>query len=379
MNVLLRSSLLVLLSAGCTDRSVTPAQDAEDRIPLGLDGLDAVPGDGLIEEATGEAIFELGRRLFYDTRLSANDTISCASCHEQRFAFADDRELSIGFDGGETGRNSMGLTNTRFYRSGEMFWDHRAKDLQTQVLMPIQDSVEMGLDLDELVAVVSEAEDYPPLFESAFGDVDVDDERIAEGLSAFVRGIVSFGSAYDEGLEVTVDPLRPFYTFTQSENLGKDLFFGRAGCGACHVAGARPPGPPGAPPQDAAAAQIFFMAAPANNGLDASTTDPGFAAVTGLRTDEGKMKSPSLRNVEVTGPYMHDGRFETLADVVRHYDRGVQAHPNLDPRLRAGGPSGPPRRLGLSPMEAGALVDFLETLTDHELLDRPELSDPFGG
>ena len=315
----------------------------------------------------------LGRALFFDTRLSASETVACASCHLQSAAFADPDRLSTGHAGGLTGRNAMSLVNARFYAPGAMFWDERAATLEEQVLLPIQDETEMGRTLDELEQVVAGEPTYAPLFDAAFGDSQVSSDRIGRALAQYVRTLNSGDSPYDRGLLAVGDPREPFPTLDDAQNRGKGLFFGRAGCAACHVAVGNPP--PGAPgPRQAA---VFYIDGPANNGVDdgRGEDDAGVGDVTGLPADDGKMKSPSLRNVAVTGPYMHDGRFDTLAEVIDFYDRGVLPHPNLDPRLR--GPDGQPRRLGLSPQERRDLVRFLESLTDEVFLTNTALADPF--
>ncbi|MFK8111794.1 MAG: cytochrome-c peroxidase, partial [Rubripirellula sp.] len=177
----------------------------------------------------------LGRVLFYDPTLSANGTTSCASCHKQEHAFTDDRKLSIGFDGKAVTRNSMSLVNARYYPNGRMFWDERADSLEAQVLMPIENEIEMGHQLPELVSQLQADPIYPPLFASAFDDGKVTKARISKALSQFVRSIVSFRSRYDLGLAQVADPRDPFPNFTDEENLGKQQFFGRALCSTCHL------------------------------------------------------------------------------------------------------------------------------------------------
>lgn len=307
----------------------------------------------------------LGRVLFYDTSLSVNGTIACASCHKQEEGFSDNRRLSVGFDGGDTGRNSMGLVNSAYYGNGHFFWDERADTLEDQVLLPIQDAVEMGMTLDGLIAVVEDQAYYGPLFQQAFGDEEVTTERIAFALAQFVRAMVSADSAYDEGIAATGDPNMPFENFTEEQNLGKQLFFSAAGnCSICHV-GEAVGGPP---PQPGAARNlaIFQPIMATNNGLDANPQDEGAGG--------GRFKSHSLRNIAVTGPYMHDGRFDTLLEVVEHYDNGVQGGPNTDPRLM---PGGQPQNLGLSNPEKLAVVAFLGTLSDEVIMEDPRFSSPF--
>lgn len=304
----------------------------------------------------------LGRVLFYDVSLSANNTISCASCHQQSNGFSDPDQLSLGFDGERTGRHSMGLANARYYENGHFFWDERAATLEDQVLMPIQDHVEMGMNLEDLVPKLQAQPYYPILFERVFGDSIVTSERISLALAQFVRAMVSHQSKYDVGLSMTNGPApNTLPNFSDLENLGLQIFTDpqRGACAGCHSG----------PLQIGVGAQ--------NNGLDRTTTDPGFGAVTGNQADEGKFKSPSLRNIAVTAPYMHDGRFASLMEVVEHYNSGVQAHPNLDGRLRIGPNNPQPKRLNLSQQEKDALVAFMHTLTDETFLTTELFSDPF--
>ena len=313
----------------------------------------------------------LGRVLFYDTELSSNRTIACASCHDQAHAFADPSQFSEGFLGGHTARNAMAVTDARFYANGRFFWDERAATLEDQVLMPIQNEVEMGLTLDELVARVAAAPYYGALFERAFGDRTVTSGRIARVLAQFSRSLVSYRSKYDTALAATGDVRMPLRGFTAQEEQGKQLFLGRARCGGCHLFNGPPmPGPLGNQ-------AIFFIDVATNNGLDAATGvgDDGVGDQTAIARDMGRFKSPSLRNAALTAPYMHDGRFATLEEVVDHYRTGVLAHPNLDPRLRA--PGGAPLNVDLSDDEAAALVAFLQTLSDDALTRDPWFSDPF--
>lgn len=387
---------LFLLGAGCADPTgdlpapalPDAAHDYSPALPdhfrtATLDRFDNTPADN----PTTDAGATLGRVLFYDRRLSANGETSCASCHDAAAGFSDPRVRSVGFEGEETRRHSMQLINLRWYAREAMFWDERAETLEAQVLMPIQDEVEMGLSLDELVDRVRGADYYAPLFRAAFGDASIDETRIARALAQFVRSIVSFRSRWDEGVAaVGGDIARDFPGFTAEENRGKDIFFGqhdpstRGLCGTCHLVGnplAFVPGGPVPPPGvtlDNTA--VFFMIEPANNGL-IDETDDGCGEVTGLEEDRGEFKAPSLRNIALTAPYMHDGRFETLEQVVAFYDSGVQAHPNLDPALRVLGPGGAPIRLNLTPADRAALVAFLRTLTDDTLATDPRYADPF--
>ena len=297
----------------------------------------------------------LGRVLFYDSNLSGNNTTSCASCHGKEVGFSDDDAFSVGFEGGLTSRNSMGIANARFYENGRFFWDERAASLEDQVLMPIQDHVEMGMTLEELVTKLETEDYYEILFRDAFGDEEVTSNRISLALSQFIRSIVSFNSKYDQGLEQGGNG-ENLPNFTNQENQGLRLF-NQLNCDNCHRT------------------ELFVGDEARNNGLDANLTDNGLGNVTGNANDNGKFKVPSLRNIELTAPYMHDGRFTTLFEVVEHYNSGVQASATLDNRLRGNGNQ--PRRLNLSNADKNALVAFLQTLTDEDLANDPKYTNPF--
>jgi cytochrome c peroxidase len=313
--------------------------------------FDNTPADNPVTDAGAT----LGRVIFHDTRLSASNTVACASCHLQKNAFANPERFSKGHEGKRTDRHAPGLANVRYYARGRFFWDERAKTLEDQILMPIQSKVEMGQNLPGVVDVLSKDEHYAQLFTKAFGDSKITKERLAKAVAQFVRSMVSCRSKYDEGL-AKVDSVRDdFPNYTAQENRGKTLFVQR--CGTCHLPGGQ--------------SAHFFMDRPLNNGLDADIikTDGGVGDITLNRTQVGLFKSPSLRNVELTGPYMHDGRFATLDDVIDHYSKGIKNHPNLDGRAR--------RAQGLDSTQKAALIAFLKTLTDNEFTTDPKFADPF--
>jgi len=209
----------------------------------------------------------------------------------------------------------------------------------------------MGLTLEAVQTKLALTAYYPALFEAAFGSREITGDRVARALAQFVRSLVSTSSKLDRAFGPNGIP-NFAGTFTAQELLGQELYTGRAGCARCHGTTAH------------------IGDAAHNTGLDAMLTDAG--------AGNGRFKSPSLRNVEVRAPYMHDGRFRTLEQVVDFYDRGVQANPGLDPRLRAGpGPNAPPLRLNLTRDERDALVAFLKTLTDRGFLTDPRFGDPF--
>ncbi|KLU02981.1 putative cytochrome-c peroxidase [Rhodopirellula islandica] len=324
----------------------------------------------------------LGRVLFYDKTLSANGTVSCASCHKQELSFTDDEPLSVGFDGEKVTRNSMSLVNARFYQRGRFFWDERARTLEQQVLMPIENPIEMGHDLDVLIPQLAADPIYPPLFAKAFGSTEVTVDRVAKALAQFVRSIVSFQSRYDLGVSQAGSYRRPFPNFTEQENLGKQVFLFRGNCASCHMSNAlpfnphRPDEPYDSSQRPARQMAFFTMTTPAVNGVDADTDDVdlGVGTISKAEIDRGRFKSPSLRNVELTGPFMHDGRFRTLDEVVEHYNWSIKPHPNLDGRLDDFAANG----MALPEVPKVALVAFLKTLTDRTILTEEKWSDPFG-
>lgn len=318
----------------------------------------------------------LGRVLFYDKKLSANGTISCASCHQSDHGFSDPDILSVGFDGGHTRRHSMGIVNSRFYADGRFFWDERAETLEEQVLMPFQDEVEMGLTLEQLIDIVSNQTYYPLLFEDAFGDQAVTSDRISKALAQFVRSMVSVTSRYDQARSEVSSPIIDFPSFTAQENQGKRLFYlprqltnGVIGnCVSCHQTEAFI----GPLPSSSIPLTTFAT----TNGLDAmSTTDLGVNEASNNPNDIGKFKVPSLKNIAIRPPYMHDGRFATLEEVIDHYSNGIQNHPSLiSPLVNSNGEVG---QFNFTQAEKEALIAFLNTLTDNEMLNDEKYNNPF--
>ncbi len=316
------------------------------------DDIDNTPNDNQVTDWGAT----LGRVLFYDENLSLNNTISCASCHEAENGFSDAAAFSTGFEGNLTGRNSMGLANAKFYNSGRFFWDERANNLENQVLLPIQDHIEMGLTLTQLENRVRNEDYYLVLFNAAFGSETVNSDRISLALAQFVRSMLSYNSKYDAGRSQVNNERDNFPNFTAAENQGKAIFFGQGNCDDCH------------------GTESFVGPNPRNNGLDVVYADNGVGEISGNQNDFGDFKVPSLRNIALTAPYMHDGRFATLAQVVEHYSSGVQNHPNLSNQLRQ---NGQPRLGNFSNAEKAALVAFMNTLTDTEFINDVRYSNPF--
>jgi cytochrome c peroxidase len=297
----------------------------------------------------------LGRVLFYDTRLSANNTTSCASCHVQAHAFSDPKPFSKGFHGALTDRRAMPLVNLRYYKPARFFWDERSGNLEEMVLLPIQSGIEMGQDMKRVADTLARDTMYPVLFGRAFGDRQITEKKIGKALAQFVRAMVSYESRYDEGRARVRSARDDFDNFTLQENRGKALFM--RNCSTCHMKDAN---------------EHFFVPTPANTGLRRAdlTADAGVGDVTLRDADLGSFKSPSLRNVEVTAPYGHDGRFATLDLLIDHYSD----NPIFDPNLGYVIPVGP---LKFTTSEKAALIAFLRTLTDSHFLNDPKFANPF--
>lgn len=352
----------------CKHDVLEPAPELETRVPIlpsepfdyasntfpehfnesFLDFLSFIPADNPItnEGAT------LGRVLFYDTQLSRDGSVSCASCHQQENAFSDPEVFSEGIDGQLTERNSMALFNLKYNR--RFFWDIRENSLEDQVLQPIEHPGEMDLEINSLVERLESVEYYPELFRAAFGDEAVSSDRISKALAQFLRSIRSHDSKYDQFLagETTLSAL---------EEEGRDLYFsGDIACNHCHLSA------------------NFFSGGALHNGLDEQYQDHGLEEVTGNLSDIGKFKTVSIRNIGLTAPYMHDGRFATLDEVIEHYNSGVQSHANLDDRLTVEGTiGGTPLQLNLSDQQKAALKAFLLILDDYSLTTDIRYSDPF--
>ena len=317
----------------------------------------------------------LGRVLFYDTKLSINNTISCGSCHKQALGFADNVAASIGFSDRVTPRNSMAIQNA--VHNNNMFWDSRAQSPMELSMMPVFNHLEMGMETDQMLeSKLAATNYYPELFEKAFGSKQITKDKIALAMTHFVNCLFSKQSKFDEGMKGPFGMIGNIAdaspsNFTPLELEGKKLFFSEAfKCSQCHAG--------------------FNFAAPdfvgggyggSGFGNDNDPSNPKGTANIGLDfvykdngRGAGKFKIPSLRNIALTGPYMHDGRFKTLNDVLNHYSHGIKNHPSLDEKFKANGVAKP---LNMSEGEKMALISFLNTLTDRNLTTNPKFSDPF--
>ncbi len=334
-------------------------------LPAYYDGTVSVLDNQPAGTAIDNRVATLGRVLFFDRQLSINSTISCASCHRQATGFDDQTRFSTGFSGTAfTSAHAMRLGNVRYWQLGSMFWDRRAANVEAQASQPIINPIEMGWDsaaggIPALTARLQSLSYYQELFQLAFGSPTVTEARMQQALAQFERAMISSGSRWDTAYAQVFNANGPNRNLnvnlpglTAEENRGRQLFMtgnnaGGAGCSACHV-----------PPTFALAANSR------SNGLDAGETVV--------------FKSPSLKSVGLSRAFMHDGRFSSLAQVVEHYNSGVQAGPALDNRLRAGGaPGSGPERLNLVQADKDALVAFMLTLTDTGFVADVKFASPF--
>ena len=290
-----------------------------------------------------EAGIALGKKLFFDPILSSNGEVSCASCHQQASSFGDSVAISPGVDGALGNRNANPLINLAW--SDFLFWDGRAASLEEQSLGPIENPLEMNETLENVVLKVQSQEEYPVLFELAFGSSEVTSENIGKAIAQYERTLVSASSPYDEFIVGNRE-------LSTNERRGMDLFFSsRTNCSACHDT-------------------ILFTDGRFHDiGLDANPSDLGRGAITSEAGDDGKFKTPTLRNISLTGPYMHDGRFTSLRQVLDFYDRNIQNSPNLSGRLNN------LRRNGLSGRDKEDIISFLLLLTDQEFVNNEGLGE----
>ncbi|MEM7367534.1 MAG: cytochrome c peroxidase [Bacteroidota bacterium] len=339
----------------------------------------------------------LGRVLFYEKALSADGTVSCASCHAQELAFSDNVAFSEGVYGNITDRNSFPLgsfpslaggyaiplnfftpdSNGQIVNNPDsltlpgVFWDERAVDFHEQMTETLANEKEMGIDVGSIPDRLSKLEYYPILFQRAFNASarTPNTQNTLIALEAFMQSFVNLRSPFDDALSAsimtndTVAMLENFPSFTEEQNLGKQLFL--ANCGSCHASSLN---------FRFTQLQKTFRFSTCN-GLDMQYQDKGVGDHSGDPEKDGFFKIPSLRNITETGPYMHDGRFATLEEVIQHYNQGIQPHRNLDPLLKD--EFGQPLRLDLSQSDVDAMLAFFETLKDDNLLTHERWSDPF--
>lgn len=383
--------LLITIAVSCSKSDDSLAVDPYASIKatfgsnIDPDNLANYAGQGkpnyIVKDNTGgnpitNAKATLGRVLFYDKNLSISNTVSCASCHKQEFAFSDTALVSSGVEGGVTGRHSMRLINSRFAAETKFFWNERAATLEQQTTQPVQDHAEMGFSgqngrpgLSNLLAKLQAIGYYNELFRFVYGDIIVTEARLQECLAQFVRSIQSFDSKYDAGRALVANDNQNFPNFTAQENTGKNLFLsppvfdatgnrvnGGLGCNGCHQA-----------PE--------FDIAPnsGNNGI--------IGIINAAGIDINNTRAPSLRDLVRTngllnGPMMHTGVIKTLQAAVGHYGtiNIAPGNTNLDPKLR---PNDFGQRLQLTAPEVDAVIAFLRTLSGTNVYTDSKWADPF--
>jgi len=278
--------------------------------------------------------FALGKKLFYEARLSADKSVSCGSCHQQFAAFANlDHKVSHGVDNCQGKRNAPPLFNLAWQKA--FFWDGGVKNLETSPLNAFTDACEMKTDLETVVSFLKNTEPYPQLFKKAFGSADINSQKVLKSIAQFMGVIVSGNSKYDKVMRRETGS-----SFTETELAGYNLF--KEKCSSCH------------------AEPFFTDFTYRSNGLDKVSADEGRYHITNVASDLGTFRVPTLRNIEYTGPYMHDGRFYNLDEVLEHYSSGIKASANLDGKLTNG--------IKLNDLEREQVKSFLKTLTDNEFI-----------
>lgn len=292
----------------------------------------------------------LGKQLFFDPILSGDNTQACADCHTPQNAFSDPDRFSSGITGTLGKRNAMPLFNLAWNYDEKFFWDGRSFSLEHQVLVPVADPTEMGSVWKDLVQELQNHPDYPQKFKDAFGTSKIDSTLVTKAIAQFERTLISANSKFDRYLlgetELTPSELNGFNVFMDGE---------KGDCFHCHGSDKNP----------LWTDNLFH-----NNGLDTSFSDLGLGAVTGDPADNGKFKTPSLRNLAYTAPYMHDGRFATLEEVINHYSEGLQNSPTIDPLMKFVGQGG----VQLTDQEKADLKAFLLALSDPEFISNPSFN-----
>ena len=352
MNVL---KFFLVLSVFVTVSSCNQEDDRPDyiptpyelQIPKGLPPLDAfIPEDNPM---TVEGL-ALGRKLFYDPLLSGDNSQSCGSCHKQEFGFSDPRRFSIGIDGSVGTRQSMALINLAWSQNG-LFWDGRATTLEELIFEPVVNPIEMNTTWPEVESKLNADPDYALEFKQAYNIDYIDSVHVTKAIAQFIRTLISGNSKFDkfynqQALSLSEQELRGLTLFNSEE----------ADCFHCHGLGG-----------------LITDNRYRNNGLDVSfSADEGRYLVTGDEMDKGKFRVPTLRNIELTAPYMHDGRFFTLEQVIDHYSDHVKLSPTIDPLMELVGSGG----AQLSSQEKADLLAFLKTFTDEDFVNDPAFSDP---
>lgn len=343
--LLIVTTCLMLLTSACKKHAEEPpqAQSYELEVPSHF----PEPVYRFETNPVTQEGFELGRMLFYDPILSRDSSTSCSSCHQQFVAFAhSDHALSHGIDNQLTTRNSPALYNLAWQK--EFFWDGGVNHIENISIAPITNSLEMDETIAHVIYKLNRSKRYQEPFQKVFGKDTIDSQQMLKAITQFIGTMVSADSKYDQ--HVTQSP-----SFTQEELEGMTLF--KEKCSTCH------------------SGNLFTDLSYRNNGLNTSfTKDTGREHITTLASDMGKFKVPSLRNVALTYPYMHDGSIKTLEDVLEHYRTGVKYSATLDPLFDKGDGS---YGIIMSDEEKEKIIIFLHTLTDQKFITNEKFADPF--
>lgn len=351
--------IIGIISLFCTITVLTSCKDSDDTIS----GYMATPApleipaifqnqilDPIIPEDNPQTVegIALGKQLFFEKQLSADNTVSCASCHLPQNAFTDPRQFSIGITGEAGFRNSMPLHNLAWNYGNQFNWDGSANSLENQIFEPVVNPIEMANTWPQVEITLQNTGNYPVLFEEAFGTQTIDSTLVTKALAQFIRTLISANSKFDRA-QLGLATLTP-----QEEN-GLNVFLdeGRGDCFHCHGLPANP---------------LWTDNAFHNNGLDEDFEDLGRGDVTGDPREFGLFRSPTLRNLKYTAPYMHDGRFKTLEEVINHYSEGLVFSATIDPLMKAINEGG----VQLTESDKADLKAFLLTLSDEEFINNPD-------
>ncbi len=290
----------------------------------------------------------LGKKLFFDRKLSGNNTQACASCHKPQNSFTDNTRFSNGIDGVFGSRNSMPLMNLAWNFTDKFAWDGKELGLERQALEPVKNPIEMHSNWRNVAEKLQQDPEYPTLFLRAFGTTTIDSSLVTKAIAQFERILISGNAKFDQYLlgnaTLSLEELNGFTVFMDEE---------KGDCFHCHGSDNNP---------------LWTDNSFHNNGLDSTFDDLGLGAVTGDPNDNGTFRSPSLRNLNFTAPYMHDGRFATLEEVINHYSEGLQFSSTIDPLMKKVNQGG----VQLTPQEKLDLKAFLLTLTDPEFINNPD-------
>ena len=290
----------------------------------------------------------LGKKLFFDRKLSGNNTQACASCHKPQNSFTDNTRFSNGIDGVFGSRNSMPLMNLAWNFTDKFAWDGKELGLERQALEPVKNPIEMHSNWRNVAEKLQQDPEYPTLFLRAFGTTTIDSSLVTKAIAQFERILISGNAKFDQYLlgnaTLSLEELNGFTVFMDEE---------KGDCFHCHGSDNNP---------------LWTDNGFHNNGLDSTFDDLGLGAVTGDPNDNGTFRSPSLRNLNFTAPYMHDGRFATLEEVINHYSEGLQFSSTIDPLMKKVSQGG----VQLTPQEKLDLKAFLLTLTDPEFINNPD-------